>query len=447
MNNLQNLIKTKKAKVAIIGQGYVGLPLALAIIKAGFNVWGVDKDERKINGLNAGKSHIDDIKNSEIAVALKSGLFHPTTAFDQLAKSEVIIIAVPTPLDEYKNPDLSFITSATSEIAKHLRSGQLIILESTTYPGTTEEIVLPILMNSGAKSARQMNVGQDFFVAFSPERVGPGNQDYNTVTTPKVIGGLTPECTKMATLFYGQIIDHPVPVSTAKAAEMTKLLENIFRIVNISLINELAMLCNKMDIDIWEVIKAASTKPYGFMPFYPGPGIGGHCIAVDPFYLSYKAKQFNFFTRFIDLAGEINEMMPHHVVTLVTTALNYAQAKSINQSKILILGVSYKKDIKDTRESAAIKVIEMLHHKGAKLSYFDPYIPELVIPRSAELPAPIKIPRVNKLTSQAMQNQDLILILTNHSTVDYDTVAQKAKVVVDTRNAILNRAYKNVYRI
>ena len=444
MASLKNIIQNKTAKVAIIGQGYVGLPLALLIAKAGFFVWGIDKDKSKILKLKSKISYIDDISDDEITCAIKSKKFNPTDSFDVLSQVDVIIIAVPTPLNEYKIPDLTYIKDATQEIAKRLRPNQLIILESTSYPGTTEEVVLPILI----KFQDANSIGENLFIAFSPERVDPGNKKFNTKNTPKVIGGITPKCAQMANLFYSQVIDKTAMVSSAKTAEMTKLLENIFRIVNISLINELALLCGKMDIDIWEVIEAAKTKPFGFMPFYPGPGIGGHCIAVDPFYLSYKAKQYGFFTRFIDLAGEINELMPHYVVTMAATALNYSQAKSLKNSKILILGVSYKKDIRDTRESAAYKIAEILYQKGAKLSFFDHYIEKFQIqnPKSKKNPK-LQIPKIKALTREGIYAQDLVLILTDHNGINYEQIAKWAKAVVDTRNAVKSREFKNVYRL
>ena len=471
MTPLKNKIKNKTARIAIIGQGYVGLPLALQACRAGFFVCGIDKDKSKIDALRSGKSYIDDIKNDDVAAAIKSKKFQPTASFDILSQADVIIIAVPTPLDKFHIPDLTYIKEATGEIARRLRPHQLIILESTTYPGTTEEVVLPILAKcqmsnvnpenfrgkSKIQNPKQIKRGQNLFLAFSPERVDPGNKKFNTKNTPKVVGGVNKKSTDLATLFYNQIIDKVVPVSSARAAEMTKLLENIFRIVNISMINELALLCGKMKIDIWEVIEAAATKPYGFMPFYPGPGIGGHCIAVDPFYLSYKAREYGFFTRFIDLAGEINELMPHYVVTTVATALNYSQAKSIKNAKILLMGISYKKDIKDTRESAAYKIAETLLQKGAKLSFYDPYISKFQIQnlkfqinsksqiQNSKLQ--IHIPKIKKLTKSIIQNFDAALIITDHSGIDYEQIAKWAKAVVDTRNAVRSRKFKNVYRL
>lgn len=465
MTSLKNIIQNKTAKVAIIGQGYVGLPLAMQACRAGFFVWGIDKDQSKILNLKSKISYIDDISNDEITCAIKSKKFNPTTSFDVLSQVDVIIIAVPTPLDKFHVPDLTYIKDAAREIAKRLRPHQLIILESTSYPGTTEEVVLPILANAIINNQKNKTPNPNYqlpitnyplYLAFSPERVDPGNKKFNIKNTAKVVGGINKDSTDLAVLFYQQMIDKIVPVKNAKTAEMTKLLENIFRIVNISLINELALLCDKMDIDIWEVIEAAKTKPYGFMPFYPGPGIGGHCIAVDPFYLSYKAREYGFFTRFIDLAGEINELMPHYVVTTVATALNYSQAKSIKNAKILLMGVSYKKDIKDTRESAALKIAEILHQKGALLSFYDPYIDKFQIrnpmscrhgmAKSETIPKS-QIPKIKTLTREGIQTQNLILILTDHSQIDYNQISRWAKAVVDTRNAIKLRGLKNVYRL
>ncbi len=436
IQSLEEKIKNKSAKIAVIGQGYVGLPLALAIHKAGFFVCGIDTNREKISMLKKGKSYIDDVRGEDVAAALKTKKFVPTSSFAPLSKADIAIISVPTPLNKYKIPDLSAVESAAREIARRIHREELVILESTTYPGTTEEVIMPILS--------KIRVTGKWYLAFSPERMDPGNKKFTITNTPKVVGGINPESTRIAALFYGKIIDLVVPVSSARIAEMTKLLENIFRIVNISLVNELALLAGKMDIDIWEVISAASTKPYGFMPFYPGPGVGGHCIGVDPFYLSYKAKQYGFFTRFIDLAGEINELMPHYVITKIDAALNYSSKKSINGSRILLVGVSYKKDIQDTRESAAFPVAEMLLKKGANLSFFDPYIKSFSIPHD---PSPkdkiVSIPKVSQLSKELIRSYDLILILVDHDTnaigMPYDAIAAYAKTIVDTRHVITIR--------
>ena len=407
MQVLKQKIQSKKAVVAVIGLGYVGLPLARAIKQAGFEVIGIDI--RKI----------------------KDKIIKTTNSYDELKKADIIIICLPTPLTKHKEPDMSYIKAGLREIKKRLRKNKLVILESTTYPGTTEEILLPVLKSTGLK------VGQDFFLAFVSERLDPGNKKFNIKNTPKVIGGVTRNCTNLTRLFYQQFVDEVFSVSSPKVAEMSKLLENIFRIVNISMINELMMLCDKMQIDIWEVIEAAKTKPFGFMPFYPSAGAGGHCIPIDPFYLSWKAKEYGFFTRFIELAGEINELMPHYVVTKIIWALNN-QEKSIKNSKILIWGIAYKKDIADTRESPAIKIIWDLMRKGARIFYHDPYVPEIEINN--------KRFKSVKLTNQILKNVDCLLILTDHSGYDYEDLTKKAKLVVDTKN-IVKTKLSNVYKL
>jgi len=407
MQVLKQKIQSKKAVVAVIGLGYVGLPLARAIKQAGFEVIGIDI--RKI----------------------KDKIIKTTNSYDELKKADIIIICLPTPLTKHKEPDMSYIKAGLREIKKRLRKNKLVILESTTYPGTTEEILLPALKSTGLK------VGQDFFLAFVSERLDSGNKKFNIKNTPKVIGGVTRNCTNLTRLFYQQFVDEVFSVSSPKVAEMSKLLENIFRIVNISMINELMMLCDKMQIDIWEVIEAAKTKPFGFMPFYPSAGAGGHCIPIDPFYLSWKAKEYGFFTRFIELAGEINELMPHYVVTKIIWALNN-QEKSIKNSKILIWGIAYKKDIADTRESPAIKIIWDLMRKGARIFYHDPYVPEIEINN--------KRFKSVKLTNQILKNVDCLLILTDHSGYDYEDLTKKAKLVVDTKN-IVKTKLSNVYKL
>ena len=438
--NLYDLIKEKKAKVAIIGMGYVGLPHALEIARVGMQVYGIDIQEKRVNQLNAGKSYIQDVKDSELQGIIDAKKFEAFTDFSKLDQADVIIICVPTPLDKYKIPDISYIVNSVKEIKKHLRPGQLIILESTTYPGTTDEVILPMLEESGLKC------GQDFYLAFAPERIDPGNTiPFNEV--PKVVGGITPECTKITGLFYGQFLKHVHPVSSARAAEMTKILENTYRLINISAINELAMLAGKMNIDIWEVIEAAKTKPYGFQAFYPSPKVGGHCIPLDPFYLSWKAKVYNFWAHFIELAGEINEQMPHYVVTSTITALN-RQGKAIKGSKILVWGVAYKKDINDPREGAAYDVVPNLMRKGAEVDYFDHLIPELRIAAGnfmLENKEPILMKSIEN-GLEAVKNYDAVIILCDHSGFDYETLAQNAKVVIDTRNAIKSREFENVYR-
>jgi UDP-N-acetyl-D-glucosamine dehydrogenase len=430
--SLADKISSKKAQVAIIGMGYVGLPLAVAIADVGFVVTGVDVDREKASSINRGNSYIPDVPSASISSLVEKGLFSATPDFDVLAKADVISICVPTPLSEMHEPDISFVNAAAKEVSKRLQPGQLVILESTTYPGTTEEVVLPMLEESGLK------VGSDFYLAFSPERVDPGNEKFGINNTPKVVGGVTAECTEIARSFYSQFIDTVVPVTSTRAAEMTKLLENIFRCVNIALVNELMLLCDRMQINIWEVIEAASSKPFGYMPFFPGPGLGGHCIPIDPFYLSWKARQFDFHTEFIELAGKTNENIPYFVVNKTAEALN-EHKKSINGSNILILGLAYKKDIGDTRESPALKIINLLEKLGAQISYHDPYAPAQKIGQS-------RYESVN-LDSDVIKSSDCVLLVTDHSVVDYGMVVDNAKLVVDTRNRLKDYAGANVVRI
>jgi UDP-N-acetyl-D-glucosamine dehydrogenase len=436
---LEELITSREAKTAIIGMGYVGLPHALEIARAGMMVYGIDIQQKRIDQLNAGQSYIQDVKNEDLKEIIDAKKFAATTNFSVLDKADVVIICVPTPLDKYKIPDISYITTSTGEVKKYLHPGQLVILESTTYPGTTDEVILPMLEATG------LRIGKDFYLAFAPERIDPGNKmSLNEV--PKVVGGITAECTRLATLFYGQFLKHVYPVSSSRTAEMTKILENTYRLINISAINELAMLAGKMNVDIWEVIEAAKTKPYGFQAFYPSPKIGGHCIPLDPFYLSWKAKEYNFWARFIELAGEINEQMPYYVVSKTIYALNGAK-KAINGSKILIWGVAYKKDINDVRESAAVDVISNLLRKGAKVDYFDPLIPEFRI-AAGNFMLDNKDAVLIRSIENGMQNTkdyDATIILCDHSGFDYDELAKLAPIVVDTRNAIKSREYLNVF--
>ncbi len=433
--DLKELISKKEAKVAIIGMGYVGLPHAVAMAEAGFFVYGIDINKERVADLNNGKSYIGDVKDSELKGIIEKKKFLSSDDNDLLAEANVIIICVPTPLDKNKIPNISYIQSSAKEIAKRLKNDQLIILESTTYPGTTEEVILPLLEEGGLK------VGKDFYLAFAPERIDPGNKMMHS-EIPKVVGGVTKECTDIAKTFYQQFLDNVHPVSSPRAAEMTKILENTYRLINISAINELALLCGKMQIDIWEVIDAANTKPYGFQAFYPSPKIGGHCIPLDPFYLSYKAKEYNFWTRFIELAGEINEQMPHYIVTMIIYALN-KDKKPVSGSKVLIWGAAYKKDINDSREGAIYDVAWDLLRKGAEVDYFDPHIPEIEVKSNN---GPVKISSID-YSSEKAKEYDLVLILTDHSNFDYDQLAKDANVVVDTRNAIKSREYKNVFRI
>jgi len=417
---LKNKIVEKKAKVGIVGLGYVGLPLAVEMAEVGFDVVGIDIDNGKVSMLSKGENYIPGLDEDTIRKLVGSGRFKATSNFAVFRDLDVIIICVPTPLNKMREPDMSYIISSINLISPHLKKNQLLVLESTSYPGTTEEVILPVIEERGFK------VGKDIYLAFSPERIDPGNKKFTIKNTPKIIGGVTKECTDIAASLYAQIVDEVVPVSSPKTAEMTKLLENIFRCVNIALVNEVLILCNRMDINIWEVIKAASTKPFGFMPFYPGPGLGGHCIPIDPFYLSWKAKEYDFYTEFIELAGKINQNMPYYTVTRISEALNNIQ-KSIKGSEIFILGVAYKKDIGDLRESPALKVIEILKQKGAHISYHDSYIDEIKVGEGSICSQP--------LSKETLKEKDCVVIITDHSDIDYGFVARKAKLVVDTRNA------------
>ena len=414
-------IKGHRAHVAVIGLGYVGLPLAVEKAKAGFTVIGIDRKEERVAMVNRGENYIPDILGSDLATVVGEGKLRATQDFSVVADVDVITICVPTPLDKNKQPNTSYIEGVVEQALPYLHKGQLVVLESTTYPGTTEEIILPRIESLGLK------VGRDVFLAFSPERVDPGNDRYKTKNTPKVVGGVTPACTEIATALYEQVLDGAVfSASSPRVAEMTKLLENIFRIVNISLVNELALLCEKMKIDIWEVIEAAKTKPFGYMPFYPGPGLGGHCIPLDPFYLSWKAKEYDFTTRFIELAGDINDAMPYHVVERAMELLN-TKGKALNGSKVMLLGMAYKRDIDDLRESPALKVARLLADRGAMLSYHDSYIPEISL-------AGLKLRNV-ALTPKLLEAQDIIIITTAHTNVDYKMVVDHAPLILDTRNA------------
>jgi len=429
-SELKSKIEQRQARVAVIGLGYVGLPLALLYSEEGFPVTGFDIDQRKVSTLNAGGSYIFRITAPEIQRARSQGL-SATSEYSQLESMDAVIICVPTPLNEYHEPDLSYITGTAGSIAPHLRAGQLVILESTTYPGTTEEVLIPILEKGNTRGLKASRVGESdansFFVAFSPEREDPGNQTVARRDIPKVVGGLDQHASELAGALYGAIFNRTVPVSSPAVAEMTKLLENIYRCVNIALVNELKLLCLRMGIDIWEVIDAAATKPFGFHPFYPGPGLGGHCIPVDPFYLSWKAKEWDFHTRFIELAGEINTNMPYHVLESVGRALNQHK-KALNGSKVLVLGVAYKKDIDDLRESPSLTIIELLQKEGVEVSYNDPYFPEVGRGRKYDLQ--MKCAPLDNLAQY-----DCVLIVTDHSDYDYEQIVQDSKLVVDTRKA------------
>jgi UDP-N-acetyl-D-glucosamine dehydrogenase len=425
--------------VGIIGLGYVGLPLALLYSEQKFAVTGFDIDRKKVDTLATGGTYIVRIPGEDIQQAKKSG-FNATVDFGRIDEMDAVIICVPTPLDEYHEPDMTYIVNTVEAIAPHVRNGQLIILESTTYPGTTEEVVVPLLEKGnqrGLRTARAENE-EGFYVAFSPEREDPGNDTVARRDIPKVIGGVGAVATRMAAALYGSIFNRTVPVSTPATAEMTKLLENIYRCVNIALVNELKMLCQRMNIDIWEVIEAAKTKPFGFHPFYPGPGLGGHCIPVDPFYLSWKAKEFDFRTRFIELAGEINTAMPYHVVTCVTDALN-AEKKALNGARILMLGVAYKKDIDDLRESPALTIIELLQKAGAEVRYNDPYFKFVGKGRKYDL-------QMTNTPLDNLEQYDCVLIITDHSDYDFKKIVHESKLVIDTRNATKGIVAPNIVR-
>lgn len=430
--SLAERIKKRETLSAVIGCGYVGLPLAVEFGKVGLKVVGIDLSTEKVDAINRGESYIPDVPGHEVSALVKKGLLKATTDFSVLKEADTVNICVPTPLRKTKDPDVSYVVAAAEEIAKYLHKGQLLILESTTYPGTTDEILLPMFEAKGFK------VGKDIFLAFSPERVDPGNPVYHTKNTPKVVGGVTPQCTRAAVALYSQSIERVVPVSSTRVAEMVKLLENTFRSVNIGLVNEIALMSDRMGLDVWEVIDSAATKPFGFMPFYPGPGLGGHCIPIDPFYLSWKAKSFGFEARFIELAGQINGSMPSFVVSKIGDALN-EQGKCIKGSKILILGVAYKKDIDDIRESPALDVMGLLQGKGAKVDYYDPYIP-----RFDE--HGVKMTGLKKLDG-ACAKYDCTVILANHSNIDYKRVVEESQCVVDTRNALKGVKNKKVVRL
>jgi len=417
---LKEKIESKTARVGIVGLGYVGLPLATEFAKAGFHVTGIDVQDSKVDGLNRGESHVQDVPADEVAQFVRQKRFHATTDFSVVSELDTINICVPTPLRKTKDPDMSFIVSAVDEIAKHFHPGLLIILESTTYPGTTDELLLPTFEKLGYKA------GEDFFLCFSPERVDPGNPIYQTHNTPKVVGGITPACTEMGKLFFSQALEKVVPVSNTRVAEMVKLLENTFRMINIGLVNEMALMCDGMGINVWEVIDAAATKPFGFMPFYPGPGLGGHCIPIDPFYLSWKTKQSGIEARFIELAGYINGNMPHFVVDKIQNALN-SHGKPVMGSRVHVAGVAYKRNIDDLRESPALDIILLLKKRGAQLSYSDPFVPQLKLDGLSLTSEPLE---------QSASKADCVVIVTDHTDFDYQSLLNSARLIVDTRNAM-----------
>jgi UDP-N-acetyl-D-glucosamine dehydrogenase len=435
VDTLRDKIRTRKARTGVVGLGYVGLPLAVELAKAGFHTTGIDLDARKVQSVNDGRSYIPDVPTADVQSLQARGLLDATTDFAIVKELDTINICVPTPLRKTKDPDMSYIVSAVEGIAKHLHPGMLIILESTTYPGTTDEVVQPMLEATGLKA------GVDFFIAFSPERVDPGNPTFQTHNVPKVVGGFTANCSMLAKELYGTAIETIVPVSSTRVAEMVKLLENTFRAVNIGLVNELALMCDRMNIDVWEVVDAAKTKPFGFMAFYPGPGLGGHCIPIDPFYLSWKAKQTGFDPRFIELAGHINAGMPHYVVDKVSGALN-TRRKAVNGSHVLVAGVAYKRDIDDMRESPAMDVMGLLLARGALVSYADPYVP---VVHAREWSGGYDITAVDMTRGQIAQ-YDCVVIVTDHRTFDYSALVQEADLIVDTRNAIKER-HPHVFKL
>jgi UDP-N-acetyl-D-glucosamine dehydrogenase len=429
---LEQKLHNKSATIGIVGLGYVGLPLAVAFAEAGFKVLGFDIQQKRVDAINQSKSYIADVASEQLKAVVSNNLLQATTEQGKLRETDAICICVPTPLSKAKDPDLSHVIHESREISKHLQPGQLVVLESTTYPGTTREVVLPILESS------QLRVGIDFYLAYSPERVDPGNRKHNIKTTPKIVGGINSQSTELAQALYSQIANTVIAVSSPDVAEMTKVFENVFRSVNIALVNELAHLCEKLGISVWEVIDAASTKPFGYMPFYPGPGIGGHCIPLDPYYLANKAREFDFHTRFIELAAEINEYMPYYVASRILETLN-DRGKSLNGAKIIVLGVAYKKDVEDIRESPSLKVIQLLRAKGAEVSYNDPYIPKIKLSQGSLASV--------KLTEKTLASADCVIIATDHSCYNMDEVVAQAKLVFDTRGATKKLKGNNIVRL
>lgn len=416
-------LNTKEAVIGVVGLGYVGLPLAVEKAKAGYKVIGFDIQEKRVNQVNSGENYIGDVVDEELQEIVKSKKLMATSDYSLIQEVDAVAICVPTPIDIYKQPNTSYVESSSTEISKYLHEGMLVVLESTTYPGTTEELIKPILEKSG------LVCGEDFFLAYSPERVDPGNKQYNTKNTPKVVGGITENCTNVAATLYGSVLESDIhKVSSPAVAEMEKILENTFRNINIALANEMAILCNKMGIDVWEVIEAAATKPYGFMPFYPGPGLGGHCIPIDPWYLTWKAREYNYHTKLIEIAGEINNEMPEYVVKRMSEILN-EHGKPLHGSKILVLGVAYKKDIDDYRESPVIPILEKLDEAGSDWTVVDPHVKEFKYRGATHKP-------VEQISDELLKNADLVLIATNHSEFDYEKILNESEIVFDTRNSI-----------
>jgi UDP-N-acetyl-D-glucosamine dehydrogenase len=434
-NDLLDLIATRRARTGVVGLGYVGLPLAVELARAGFDTVGIDVDAAKVAAVNRGDSYIPDVPGEQVAQLVRDKHLSATTDFSVVKTLDTVNICVPTPLRKTKDPDLSYVVSAVEGIAAHLHPGMLVILESTTYPGTTDEVLRPTLEQGGLRA------GRDFFLAFSPERVDPGNPTFQTHNVPKVVGGFSPECSKLAAALYGSAIETVVSVSSTRVAEMVKLLENTFRAVNIGLVNELALMCDRLGIDVWEVVDAAKTKPFGFMPFYPGPGLGGHCIPIDPFYLSWKARESGFEARFIELAGHVNSAMPHFVADKVTQALN-TRRKAVNGASVLIAGVAYKRDIDDIRESPALDVMGVLRGRGAEISYTDPYVPHL----SARAWGGDRDLASVAITPASLATVDCVVIVTDHKAFNYDAIVDGSDLIVDSRNAVKRRA-PHVFRL
>ena len=432
--NLIDKINNESAKIGVIGLGYVGLPLAVEFTNANFKVIGIDIDKKKVNSINAGENYINDVEDSKLKNAVKKGLFRATTDFSSVQGLDALSICVPTPLNKEKNPDISHIVSVMDKIKKFIHENMLIVLESTTYPGSTKELILPYIADN-----KHLVPGKNICLCFSPERIDPGNEIYNTGNTPKVIGGISKKCSEVGKLLYSKIINEVIVVSSTETAEMVKLLENTFRAINIGLANEMAIMCEKLGVNVWEVIDAAATKPFGFMKFTPGPGLGGHCIPIDPYYLSWKLKTLDYDARFIKLAGEINTHMPKHVLDLINSSLNSNQ-KSINGSRIIIIGVSYKKDINDCRESPALDIIELLENSGSNVDYFDPYVPSLEFNN-------INMKSIKNLSLKSINEYDACVIITNHSVIDYEIISKSKTLIIDTRNVFRNIDKVNISRL
>lgn len=430
-SSLAQKIQERTVKAGVIGLGYVGLPLAMELAEAGFSVVGLDTDTAKISGLAEGRSHIRDVDSGQVSANIRRGRFRACGDFSAISELDTISIAVPTPLDKAKDPDMRFVIAAAEHIVRYLHRGMLIILESTTYPGTTEEVLLPLLETTGLK------VGTDFFLCFSPERIDPGNPDFRTRNIPKVIGGITPDCTELGRMFYASFLERVVTVSSSSAAEMVKILENTFRMVNIGLANEIALICDRMGINVWEVIDAAATKPFGYMPFYPGPGLGGHCIPIDPFYLAWKSRQLGVEARFIELAGAVNSYMPKHLVEKIQDALN-VRGKPLRDAQIHIVGVAYKRDIDDVRESPALEIIRLLEQKGAVVTYSDPYVPRIQLNGHSLVACDVR---------EKVSTADCVAIVTDHSSLDYGLLSETAGLIVDARNVMKNYNSDNVVSI